>query len=127
MGGPPLLRPSRAELLHLRRRSGQTCDVPGQIREERPVDPGRRLIDRRSGQEQVEGGPAESAGLHVGDLILEVAGESVSTIAAMFRLIWGLGEAGVTVPFRILRNGQTLELSIDSVDRYSLLKSPHLH
>ena len=75
----------------------------------------------------VEGGPAEQADVHVGDLVLDVAGDSVSTIATMFRRIWGLGEAGVEVPLKILRNGQTMDLKVHSVDRYSYLKAPHLH
>jgi hypothetical protein len=45
----------------------------------------------------------------------------------MFRHIWNLGEAGVAVPLLVLRNGETLEITIQSVNRYDYLKTPNLH
>jgi S1-C subfamily serine protease len=75
----------------------------------------------------VEGGPAERASLKVGDLVLEVNNEPVSELAMMFRYIWNLGEAGVAVPLLVLRNGETMEITIQSVNRYDYLKTPNLH
>ena len=54
----------------------------------------------------VETGPAQRSGLKVGDLVLEVNGEPVNELAMMFRHIWNMGEAGVTIPLSILRNGE---------------------
>ena len=71
--------------------------------------------------------PAHSAGLKVGDVILEVDGQSVSGLAELFRRIWGLGEAGVTVPLTYVRNNATLSANIISIDRRKRLKSAAVH
>ena len=40
-------------------------------------------------------GPAQRADLRAGDIVLSVAGTSVSDLAGLFRRVWALGEAGV--------------------------------
>ena len=51
----------------------------------------------------------------------------MSDLAGLFRRIWALGEAGVTVPLTINREGRTFEVSVRSADRRRLLKGPVLH
>jgi S1-C subfamily serine protease len=72
-------------------------------------------------------GPAERAGLQQGDLILEIAGQRVESLAALYRVLWGLGPAGVEVPMLAARDGDLLRLKVASVDRNSLLRRPSLH
>ena len=72
-------------------------------------------------------GPAQKADLRAGDIVLAVAGTSVSDLAGLFRRVWALGEAGVTVPLTINREGRTFEVSVRSTDRRRLLKGPVLH
>ncbi len=74
-----------------------------------------------------EDGPAESADVQVGDIILAVAGESVSDLAGMLRKTWSLGSAGVEVPLTLLRNDQISNISISSSDRMLYMKTPKLH
>ncbi|MDP6587918.1 MAG: S1C family serine protease [Alphaproteobacteria bacterium] len=74
-----------------------------------------------------EDGPAESADVQVGDIILAVAGESVSDLANMLRKTWSLGSAGVEVPLTLLRNDQISNISISSSDRMLYMKTPKLH
>lgn len=74
-----------------------------------------------------EDGPADQADVNVGDVLVKVAGRSVDTLADFFRQVWSLGPAGVDVPITINRDGETFELTIESIDRNSLLKSPRLH
>jgi S1-C subfamily serine protease len=74
-----------------------------------------------------EGGPAQRADLRQGDIILAVAGVAVATLLALFRRIWSLGSAGVDVPLTVLREGETVELRVNSGDRNSFLKKPRLH
>jgi S1-C subfamily serine protease len=73
------------------------------------------------------GGPAERAGVQVGDFVIEAAGRKPESLAGLFRSIWGLGAAGILVPLRITREGSSIELSIVSADRNDFLKKPHLH
>ena len=73
------------------------------------------------------GSPADKAGLAVGDLVLEVAGERVSGLADLFRRIWRLGAAGVEVPLTLARRGESLHLIVKSADRNDFLKKPRLH
>ncbi len=72
-------------------------------------------------------GPARKADLREGDIVLAVAGAPVSDLAGLFRRVWALGDAGVTVPLTINREGRTLEVSVQSTDRRRLLKGPVLH
>ena len=73
------------------------------------------------------GGPAERAGVMLGDLILEVEGESVSGLAAMFRRIWNTGPAGSDVTLTLSRRGASSKVQIRSADRNDFLKKPRLH
>jgi len=73
------------------------------------------------------GGPAAKAGIRQGDLVLEVAGARVSTLAAFLRAVWALGPAGVRVALKVARAGDVLRIELDSVDRNELLRRPRLH
>jgi S1-C subfamily serine protease len=73
------------------------------------------------------GGPAERAGIKVGDAVLEVAGEKPASLADLFRRIWRLGTSGVEVPLKTARNGSIAEVRVRSGDRSDFLKKPHLH
>jgi S1-C subfamily serine protease len=72
-------------------------------------------------------GPAQRAGLRTGDLVLAVGGTRVSGLAAFFRRVWALGDAGVAVPLTLHREGDTFEVSVTSGDRNRFLKGPQLH
>jgi S1-C subfamily serine protease len=73
------------------------------------------------------GGPAERAGVKLGDLVLEVGGERVTGLAAMFRRIWSAGPAGSEVALTLSRRGAASNLRIRSADRNDFLKKPRLH
>ncbi len=72
-------------------------------------------------------GPAEKSDLRSGDIVLAVAGATVSDLAGLFRRVWALGEAGVTVPLTLNREGKTFDVAVRSTDRRRLLKGPVLH
>ena len=72
-------------------------------------------------------GPANDARLQVGDVILDVAGGKVSSLADLFRRVWSLGPAGVEVPLTISREGRVRSLNVHSSDRRNFLKGPVLH
>ena len=73
------------------------------------------------------GGPADKAGIKVGDAVLEVAGAKPSSLADVFRRIWACGNAGARVPLKLLRETSTKEVMVTSADRSDFLKKPHLH
>jgi len=75
----------------------------------------------------VDGGPADRAGVSVGDIVLGVNREPVHDLAVMFRRIWALGPAGTDIPLNLQRNNDQLEVHVQSVSRYDMLKSPQLH
>jgi S1-C subfamily serine protease len=74
-----------------------------------------------------DNGPAEAADIRVGDVVTGVGGNPVESLGDLFRGMWGLGEAGITVPLNIFRNGQQIEINISSEDRARIYKSPKLH
>ncbi len=72
-------------------------------------------------------GPAAKAELRRGDVVLSVGGMKVSGLAGLFRKVWSMGRAGVTVPMTVYRDGEPVELTVTSGDRNRFLKGPSLH
>jgi len=66
----------------------------------------------------VPNGPADQAGLQPGDIIVGVAGETVSGLADFYRKVWSRGSAGVDVPLNVLQGTQMCDLIVRSADRY---------
>jgi S1-C subfamily serine protease len=75
----------------------------------------------------VDGGPAQAADLHEGDLIAQVADHDVTGLADFYRRVWATGAAGVGVPLTVIRGGTRLHPTVRSVDRTDLLKRPQGH
>jgi S1-C subfamily serine protease len=73
------------------------------------------------------GGPADRAGVKVGDLVVGVAGEKPSSLADLWRRIWRLGPPGTAVPLKLLRKSAHMDVRLHSADRNDFLKKPHLH
>jgi len=66
--------------------------------------------------------PGDDAGLKPGDIITELAGKPVSDLADFFRRTWALGPAGTAVPLTILRDGETIQVSITSAERSAFFR-----
>jgi S1-C subfamily serine protease len=85
----------------------------------RPLPP--RAADRVGRREAVEvvevveGSPAALAGIRQEDLVLEIDGRPVANSGDLQRLMTG-ERIGRTVPMRVLRAGQVLDLSITPVE-----------
>jgi S1-C subfamily serine protease len=67
-------------------------------------------------------GPAESAGVTAGDIIVGVAGEKVTDQAEFYRKVWKVGPAGATIPLKLLKDGDVRDLSVKSIDRADFLR-----
>ena len=74
----------------------------------------------------VDDGPAEEAGVRVGDMLIKAAGSRVHSLAEFFRAVWRLGPAGVEVPLTLARAGDVVRVIVKSADRNSFLKKPNL-
>jgi S1-C subfamily serine protease len=71
-------------------------------------------------------GPAARS-LKEGDIVLSVGGMRVTGLAGLFRKVWSLGSAGVTVPMTVHRDGRPMDITVPSGDRNRFLKGPSLH
>jgi S1-C subfamily serine protease len=74
-----------------------------------------------------DGGPADRAGLRAGDHVLAVEEEEVTDLAGLWRSLWACGPAGARVTLMVQRDDRRMPVSIPTVDRRSLLKSPRMH
>ena len=74
-----------------------------------------------------QGGPAHRAGVRLGDVVLEVAGEPVSDLADLFRRVWERGSAGAEVPLTLARGKSTSRIRVTSADREDFLTKPRRH
>jgi len=59
--------------------------------------------------------------------VLEVGGERVAGLAAMFRRIWSAGPVGSNITLTLSRRGEASKVQIRSADRGDFLKKPRLH
>ncbi|MCY4192182.1 MAG: S1C family serine protease [Rhodospirillaceae bacterium] len=75
----------------------------------------------------VEEGPAHKAGLHPGDIVLQLKGSPIGDLLDFYRTVWDIGPAGALIPLTVAREGRVSEITIRSIDRSSMLKSPKLH
>ena len=71
-------------------------------------------------------GPAERAGVRIGDEVRGVDAQRAEGLADLFRAVWRLGPAGVEVPLTIARGGDVLRITVKSADRSDFLKKPNL-
>jgi S1-C subfamily serine protease len=74
-----------------------------------------------------QGGPAHRAGVRLGDVVLEVAGEPVADLADLFRRVWDTGSAGTEVPLTLARGKSTSRIRVTSADREDFLTKPRRH
>jgi len=74
-----------------------------------------------------EGGPADKAGLKPGDRLVSVDGDEITDLAGLWRRVWAAGTAGARVKLSIGRDDQIRNVTLHSVDRTSVLRSPRLH
>jgi serine protease Do len=68
------------------------------------------------------GSPAQVAGLEHGDVIVGINGEKIATLSELYRKMWALGAAGVTVPLDVKSDDTTRRVEVKSVNRLDTLK-----
>ncbi|MDP6884564.1 MAG: S1C family serine protease, partial [Rhodospirillales bacterium] len=88
-------------------------------RPNRPPHPWLGMYTAEAGSDLViaglaKGGPADQAGLEVGDRVTDVDGAPPISLADLFRRIWALGKAGVEVPLDVIRDGKPMHVNVRS-------------
>lgn len=111
-----LVRPILKDLLATGRRSGPVQPWLGMTTE---VVRGNLMVTRLSKQ-----GPAESAGIEVGDIIVGVGGEKFGDQSEFYKRVWKQGPAGTTVTLKVLHAGDVKEIPVKSADRSESLRRP---
>jgi S1-C subfamily serine protease len=71
-------------------------------------------------------GPADGAGIRLGDIVVEVGDERVGSLAEMYRKVWRRGPPGTVVPLTVVRSGTILRIDLRSADRADFLRKPRL-
>ncbi len=74
-----------------------------------------------------DGGPAERAGIEPGDLVHAVEGETVETLAEMYRTMWSAGSAGASIRLSVQRDAEAMEIVVRSGDRRDHYKMQRSH
>ncbi len=121
-GGPPgnlfvpidLLKPILSDLLTFGHSSEAARPWVGIY----PIETNGVLVVNRLAAD----GPAEQAGILKGDVMIGVAEQPVREMDHFFRLIWALGQVGVDVPLKILRDGKVVDITVKSGDRMKWLR-----
>ncbi|HZP86570.1 MAG TPA: S1C family serine protease [Burkholderiales bacterium] len=72
------------------------------------------------------GGPADRAGVKLGDVVKGVATRKVIDLADFYRKVWRLGPAGTSIPLTLVREGVSVEVRVESIDRSSIMHRPSL-
>jgi S1-C subfamily serine protease len=72
-------------------------------------------------QRVAEDGPAARAGVRAGDVIVEVEGVRVNTLAGLYRALWNKREPGDRVTLKLLRGDEPRSVSVKTGDRYAWL------
>jgi S1-C subfamily serine protease len=74
-----------------------------------------------------EGGPAQTAGVQVGDRIAALDDEPVNELSALWQRLWASGPVGTTVALKLRRERRNLVVNVTLGERSARLRGPRLH
>jgi S1-C subfamily serine protease len=113
-----LLDPILSDLVHRGRRTGLPRPWLGLYAGE----VGTRVVVTGLAQ----GGPADKAGVKLGDIVKEVGPHLINGLADFFRKVWRLGPAGTAIPITLSRDDADVRVRVESLDRAALMHRPRL-
>lgn len=79
---------------------------------------GREVEGRVFVERVARGGPADSAGVRAGDIVVKVGDTPVRDLTRLYQALWGMGEPGAVVPVTVLKDASLETLAVTSGDRY---------
>lgn len=109
-----LLKPILGDMVRTGKRAGPARPWLGVAADEVS---GRLVVARVSAD-----GPADKAGIKAGDIILGVGSDSVRTQPEFYRKVWARGDAGATIPLKVLQGVDVKEVPVQSIDRVEYFK-----
>lgn len=68
--------------------------------------------------------PADAAGLAVGDVVLAIDGEKVSTLEGFYKRLWSRGEPEGDVQLTVLHGADIRQVTVRTVDRMKTMRKP---
>jgi S1-C subfamily serine protease len=72
-------------------------------------------------------GPADSAGIEPGDLIIGIDDQNADSLPDMYRRLWSLGPAGTEITVNLRRDGEDIDIVVTSDSRYSFMERRKKH
>ncbi len=109
-----MLKPILGDLLEKGKRAGPSRPWLGLTSQETH---GRLLVTRVA-----RNGPAFTAGIRPGDLVVGVDGEPIESLADFYRKVWATGAAGIGVKVNVVQGVNARPIVIKSRSRYDWLK-----
>ena len=111
-----VLKPALADLVRDGRRSGPARPWLGVTAEELQ---GHLFVTKVSPD-----GPADQAGIAVGDIILRVGDAPVTSQEEFYQHVWARRQAGDEVPLKVLKGAEVKEVRVHSMDHLAYFR-PH--
>ena len=72
-------------------------------------------------------GPADTAGLRKGDIVLGIGTEPVASQAEFYRKLWARGRAGDVIPLKVLQGFSVRDIDVKSIDRSEYFRPVSMH
>jgi S1-C subfamily serine protease len=71
--------------------------------------------------------PADLATVEPGDLIVGINDNDIGNLPDMYRLLWSLGPAGAEITLNLRRDGEAIDIIVNSGSRYSFMEKRNKH
>lgn len=111
-----LLKPILADLLSKGRRSTEVQPWLGMTTE---IVGGNLMVQRVSPK-----GPADSAGIARGDIVIGVGKTPVRNQIEFYKTLWSQGSAGTEISLKLVKGGELKDVKIKSIDRMDFIRKP---
>jgi len=70
-----------------------------------------------------EDGPAATAGLKAGDIILGIGGDKVESLEQFYTRLWSAGKPGTAIRLNVLQGASVREVEVRSMDRQQFMRA----
>ena len=71
--------------------------------------------------------PADLSGVEAGDLVYGINDETTTSLAGFYRKLWSTGDAGTKIVLNLRRDGEDIDVTVETNSRYSFLEKRANH